>query len=147
MWWRMPNPLSVPTQKGAWYLCLLRNGFHVAYSLHSVFWCLFCVSLTRTQKREFPTNETFQWTAHIDIFYCVFSQTVENKTHTGISESGNKDRRTIKKKKKTWISYDPHIHDVIYLQSCIFEYCIKGVHFSSVRVCIICYMCTEKSFS
>lgn len=30
-------------------------------------------------------------------------------------------------KKKTWISYDPHIHDVIYLQSCIFEYCIKGV--------------------
>lgn len=69
---------------------LLRNWFYAAQLSVSVFCCLFCVPQNLYWKREFPTSETFLWTALINILYCVFCQTVQNKTLTRISESGNK---------------------------------------------------------
>lgn len=67
---------------------------------------------------------------HRCFLLCLLSNCGKQKPTLGFSECGKTkigEQKKNKNKKKPWISYDPHVHDVIYLQSCIFEYCIKGV--------------------
>lgn len=73
-------------------------------------------------KWNISVNSTHQY-----FLLCLLSN-CKTKHTLGLQSPATKIREQKKKKfKKMWISNDPHIHNVIYLQSYIFEYCIKGV--------------------